>query len=112
MLETHGEDNLRAYLVIIRDNLIRIEKKMARLRELKTDRTIPYIRDIRMLDLSEENSAGMKCRIALAQIDPVLGDLDKNIALHCDYADRARAGGAQHGGISGVEPHRVWYRRT
>lgn len=54
LLERHGEDNLRAYLVIIRDNLIRIEKKMRLLRELKTDRTIPYIRDIRMLDLSEE----------------------------------------------------------
>jgi hypothetical protein len=54
LLDTHGEDNLRAYLVIIRDNLIRMEKKMVRLRELKTDRTIPYIRDIRMLDLSDE----------------------------------------------------------
>jgi CheY-like chemotaxis protein len=54
LLATHGEDNLRAYLVIIRDNLIRIEKKMVRLRELKTDKTIPYIRDIRMLDLSDE----------------------------------------------------------
>jgi phosphoserine phosphatase RsbU/P len=54
LLERHGEDNLRAYLVIIRDNLIRIEKKMVLLRELKTDRTIPYIRDIRMLDLTEE----------------------------------------------------------
>jgi sigma-B regulation protein RsbU (phosphoserine phosphatase) len=54
LLAQHGEDNLRAYLVIIRDNLIRIEKKMTRLRELKTDKTIPYIRDIRMLDLSDE----------------------------------------------------------
>ena len=55
LLATHPEDNLRAYLVIIRDNLIRIDKKMVRLRELKTDKTIPYVRDIRMLDLSEEN---------------------------------------------------------
>lgn len=54
LLANHSGDNLRAYLVIIRDNLIRIEKKMLRLRELKTDKTIPYIRDIRMLDLSEE----------------------------------------------------------
>jgi phosphoserine phosphatase RsbU/P len=58
LLERHGEDNLRAYLVIIRDNLIRIERKMQLLRELKTDRTIPYIRDIRMLDLSEEMPKG------------------------------------------------------
>ncbi len=55
LLGDHEADNLRAYLVIIRDNLIRIEKKMSRLRHLKTDKTIPYIRDIRMLDLSEEN---------------------------------------------------------
>lgn len=55
LLGSHAGDNLRAYLVIIRDNLIRIEKKMQRLRELKTDKTIPYIRDIRMLDLSEES---------------------------------------------------------
>jgi CheY-like chemotaxis protein len=54
LLDVHGEDNLRAYLVIIRDNLIRMEKKMVRLRELRTDRTIPYVRDIRMFDLSEE----------------------------------------------------------
>ena len=31
---------------------------MTRLRQLKTDKTIPYIRDIRMLDLSEENPQG------------------------------------------------------
>jgi DNA-binding response OmpR family regulator len=55
LLDMHQSDNLRAYLVIIRDNVARIEKKIARLRELKTDRTIPYIRDIRMFDLSEEN---------------------------------------------------------
>ena len=55
LLTEHEADNLRAYLVIIRDNLNRIEKKMARLRELKTDKTVPYVRDIRMLDLSEEN---------------------------------------------------------
>ncbi len=54
LLEVHGEDNLRAYLVIIRDNLIRMERKMVRLGELRTDRTIPYVRDIRMFDLSEE----------------------------------------------------------
>ena len=58
LLTGHEADNLRAYLVIIRDNLIRIEKKMTRLRQLKTDKTIPYIRDIRMLDLSEENPQG------------------------------------------------------
>jgi len=58
LITENEADNLRAYLVIIRDNLMRIEKKMARLRELKTDKTVPYVRDIRMLDLSEENPQG------------------------------------------------------
>ena len=37
----------------------------------------------------------MKFRIALAQIDPVLGDLDANIKKHLAFADRAAAAGAQ-----------------
>jgi DNA-binding response OmpR family regulator len=54
LLSCHTADALNSYLLIIRDNLTRIERKLARLRELKTDRTVPYIRDIRMLDLSDE----------------------------------------------------------
>jgi sigma-B regulation protein RsbU (phosphoserine phosphatase) len=49
----HTDDNLKMYLGIINDNLVRIERKIAQLKDLKTDRTIPYIRDIRMIDLSE-----------------------------------------------------------
>ena len=37
----------------------------------------------------------MNALLALAQIDPALGDLEKNVALHCAYADRAIAAGAQ-----------------
>lgn len=37
----------------------------------------------------------MKCTIALAQIDAVLGDPAKNIAIHCEAAERARQAGAQ-----------------
>jgi DNA-binding response OmpR family regulator len=55
LLSEHENDNLKAYLVIIRDNVTRIEKKLRRLQELKTDKTITYIRDIRMFDLSEED---------------------------------------------------------
>jgi DNA-binding response OmpR family regulator len=55
LLGEHENDNLKAYLVIIRDNVTRIEKKLRRLQELKTDKTITYIRDIRMFDLSEED---------------------------------------------------------
>jgi signal transduction histidine kinase len=53
LMATHTKDSLTSYLVIIRDNLQRIEKKIAQLKELKSDRTVPYIRDIRMFDLSE-----------------------------------------------------------
>ncbi len=48
----HAGDQMTTYLTIIRDNLARIEKKLAQLKEMKTDRTVPYIKDIRMLDLS------------------------------------------------------------
>jgi CheY-like chemotaxis protein len=53
LMEAHVDDGLTSYLVIIRDNIQRIEKKMSQLKDLKTDKTIPYIRDIRMFDLSE-----------------------------------------------------------
>jgi DNA-binding NarL/FixJ family response regulator len=53
LMKYHEADNLRTYLTIIRDNLQRIEKKIVKLKDLKTDKTIPYIKDIRMLDLSE-----------------------------------------------------------
>ena len=53
LMKNHDSDNLKTYLVIIRDNLLRIEKKISQLKDLKTDKTITYIRDIRMIDLSE-----------------------------------------------------------
>jgi hypothetical protein len=53
LMKFHEADNLKTYLTIIRDNLQRIEKKIVKLKDLKTDKTIPYIKDIRMLDLSE-----------------------------------------------------------
>jgi hypothetical protein len=43
---------LNPYLTIIRDNLDRIEKKIVQLKDLKTDKTITYIKNIRMFDLS------------------------------------------------------------
>ncbi len=36
----------------------------------------------------------MKFKLALAQIDPVLGDLRRNVAKHAEFAGRARAEGA------------------
>jgi sigma-B regulation protein RsbU (phosphoserine phosphatase) len=49
----HENDDLKGYLGIIRENLDRIDKKMAQLKELKADKTVTYVQDIKMLDLSE-----------------------------------------------------------
>jgi signal transduction histidine kinase len=43
---------VEAYLKIINDNLDRMEKKIHQLRTLKQDKTVPYIKNIRMIDLS------------------------------------------------------------
>ncbi len=40
------------YLGIIKDNVVRIEAKMEKLHNLKEDKTVQYIKDIRMIDLS------------------------------------------------------------
>lgn len=40
------------YLTIIKDNVNRIESKMEKLNNLKEDKTVQYIKDIRMIDLS------------------------------------------------------------
>lgn len=53
LFRNHQTDNLKTYLSIIKDNLIRIEKKIAKLKDLKSDKTVPYIKNIRMFDLSE-----------------------------------------------------------
>lgn len=53
LTKLHGESNLASYLTIIRDNLQRIEKKIVKLKELKTDKTVTYIKDLKMFDLSE-----------------------------------------------------------
>jgi CheY-like chemotaxis protein len=52
LANVHMKENFSQYFTIIRDNLARIEMKVVKLKELKTDKTVPYIRDIRMLDLS------------------------------------------------------------
>ena len=50
---THDSDKLNSYLVIIRDNLARLEKKIAQLKALRSDKTVQYIEGIQMFDLSE-----------------------------------------------------------
>lgn len=45
------EKNLR-YLQLMKDNVDRIEQKMEKLKNLKDDKTVQYIKDIKMIDLS------------------------------------------------------------
>jgi sigma-B regulation protein RsbU (phosphoserine phosphatase) len=52
LVASHPQDTLTSYLSIISDNVGRIERKITQLKDLKTDKTIPYIKDIRMIDLS------------------------------------------------------------
>ena len=52
LLGTLDAENLKLYLGFIRDNHARIENKITKLKELHNDKTIPYIKDIRMFDLS------------------------------------------------------------
>ena len=48
----HGTDQLSMYVKIIRDNHQRILQKMQKLKDLNTDKTVQYIKDIRMFDIS------------------------------------------------------------
>jgi response regulator of citrate/malate metabolism len=45
------EKNLR-YLKLMKDNVERIEQRIDRLKNLKDDKTVQYIKDIKMIDLS------------------------------------------------------------
>lgn len=45
-------ENAAKYVKIVKDNLRRIEEKKERLKNLKEDRTVKYIKDITMIDLS------------------------------------------------------------
>ena len=40
------------YLSLIKENLDRMETKMEKLKNLKEDKTVQYIKDIKMIDLS------------------------------------------------------------
>jgi CheY-like chemotaxis protein len=52
LMEIHGGGKLAMYVKIIRDNHQRIASKIQKLKDLKTDKTIQYIKDIRMFDIS------------------------------------------------------------
>ncbi len=49
---TSQAEKVTKYLSIIRDNINRIETTMQKLQNLKEDRTVQYIKDVKMIDLS------------------------------------------------------------
>ncbi len=52
LLEKDFSEKGMKYLTIIKDNVNRIESKMEKLNNLKEDKTVQYIKDIKMIDLS------------------------------------------------------------
>jgi len=52
LLKSHPNDDSTKYLTIMRESILRIEEKVQKLRALRDDKTIPYVQDIRMIDLS------------------------------------------------------------
>lgn len=52
LVKQTGGDKRTKYLAIVRENVGRIEVKMEKLINLKEDKTVQYIKDIRMIDLS------------------------------------------------------------
>ncbi len=52
LIQRGGSEKGAKYLWIIRENVERIESKMEKLINLKEDRTVQYIKDIKMIDLS------------------------------------------------------------
>ncbi len=52
LLDLTENEKAKKYLSLIKDNVMRMEMKMDKLRNLKDDKTVQYIKDIRMIDLS------------------------------------------------------------
>jgi len=50
--QSNKNDRLQMYFTIIRDNLKRLEEKLERLKAVDAEKTVTYVRDIKMLDLS------------------------------------------------------------
>jgi len=52
LLEGEPNEKTEKYLAIIKENVDRIQFKMEKLKNLKEDKTVQYIKDIRMIDIS------------------------------------------------------------
>lgn len=52
LLEKTNDEKAKKYLSLIKENVERMQLKMEKLQNLKDDKTVQYIKDIRMIDLS------------------------------------------------------------
>ena len=52
LMQHENADKRGKYLTIIKENIDRIQLKVEKLKNLKEDKTVQYIKDIRMIDLS------------------------------------------------------------
>jgi DNA-binding NarL/FixJ family response regulator len=52
LIAMNSAERDRKYLKLMKDNVDRIEQKMEKLKNLKDDKTVNYIKDIKMIDLS------------------------------------------------------------
>jgi signal transduction histidine kinase len=50
--ETFTDEARAKYLKIVQDNIARVTDKLDRLKKLNKDKTVQYIKDIKMIDLS------------------------------------------------------------
>lgn len=52
LIKRGKEEKTGKYLMIIKENILRIQLKMEKLKNLRDDKTVQYIKDIKMIDLS------------------------------------------------------------
>jgi CheY-like chemotaxis protein len=52
LLQQHPSEKSTKYLEIMRSNIARMEEKLQKLQNLQEDKTVQYIKDIKMIDLS------------------------------------------------------------
>ncbi len=50
--QSKHSDKAAMYIKLIKDNVERMHQKLGKLRDLKEDKTVKYIRDVKMIDLS------------------------------------------------------------
>ncbi len=52
LMEKHKKENTSNYLTIINDSVQRIQSKIIKLKEIRDDKTVTYVKDLKMIDLS------------------------------------------------------------